>query len=71
MILMLTIIPVLDVVNMAISKLISPTLKAMREDQTRNLRRREKLKEPTLLDKTMMFLPLAQHQMEMKRKICV
>jgi len=69
MILMLTIIPVLDVVNRVISKLIAPTLKARREDQTRNLRRREKLKEPTLLGKTMMFLPLAHHQMEMKRQI--
>jgi len=69
MILMLTIIPILDVVNRAISKLIAPTLKVRREDQTRNLISREKLKEPTLRGKTMMFLPLAHHQMEMKRKI--
>jgi len=57
-------------VNRVISKLIAPTLKARREDQPRNLRRSSKVKEPTLLGKTMMFLPLAHHQMEMKRQIC-
>jgi len=70
MILMLTIIPGLDVVNRVISKLIVPTMKARREEKARNLRRRAKLKEPTLLGKIMMFLPLANHQMEMKRQIC-
>ena len=55
MILMLTIIPVLDVVNRVISKLIVPTMKTRREEQPRNLRRRAKLKEPTLLDKIMML----------------
>jgi len=45
-------------------------MKPRREDQARNLRRRAKLKEPTLLGKTMMLLPLAHHQMEMKRQIC-
>jgi len=67
---MLIVIPVLDVVNMVISKLFVLIIKANREDQARNLRRREKLKGPTLLGKTMMYLPLAHHQMEMKRQIC-
>jgi len=70
MILMLTIIFVLDMVNKVISKLIAPTLKARRKDQARNLKRRVKLKEPTLLGKTLMFLPLAHHQMKMKRQTC-
>ena len=71
MILILTIIPVLDVVNKAISKLIVPTMKVRREEQTRNLRRRAKLKELTFLGKIMMYIPLAHRQMEMKRQICV
>jgi len=66
-----TIIPILDVVNRVISKLIVPTMKARRDEQARNLRRRAKLKEPTLLGKIMMYLPLAHQQMEMKRPICV
>jgi len=57
-------------VNRTISKLIAPTMKVRREDKTRNLRRREKLKEPTLLEKKMMFLPLIHHELEMKRQIC-
>jgi len=64
MILILTIILVLVVVSKNISKLIASTMKE------RNLRRRANVKEPTLLDKTMTFLPLAHHQMEMKRQIC-
>jgi len=36
------------VVNRVISRPIVPTMKARREEQTRNLRRKEKLKEPTL-----------------------
>ena len=70
MILILTIIHVLDVVNWVISKLIVPTMKARRGEQARNLRRREKLKEPTLLGKIITYLHLAHCQMEMKRKIC-
>jgi len=50
--------------------LIAPTKKAKRKGQARNLRRRANLKEPTLLGKTMMFLPQAYHQVEMKRQIC-
>jgi len=41
------------VVNKVISKLIVPTMKTRREEQARNLRRRAKLKEPTLLGKIM------------------
>jgi len=48
MISILQIIRVLDVVNRVISRPIVPTMKAKREEQARNLRRREKLKEPTL-----------------------
>ena len=70
MISILKIILVSDVVNMVISRPIVPTMKARREEQARNLRRRTKLKEPTLLGKILMILPLAHHQMEMKRKIC-
>ena len=70
MISILTIIPVLDVVNRAISKMIVPTMKVKRDEQARNLRRRAKLKEPTLLGKIMMILPLTHHQKEMKRQIC-
>ena len=66
----LQIIPILDVVNMALSKSVVPTMKVRREEQTRNLRIREKLKESTLLGKIMIFLPLAHHQMEIKRQIC-
>jgi len=62
--------PVLVVVNRAISELIVPTMKARREEQARNLRRRAKVKEPTLLGKIMMYLLLAHHQMEMMRQIC-
>jgi len=69
MILILTIISVLDVVNRVISKLIIPTMKARRDEQARNLKSRAKLKEPTLLGKSMMYLPLSRHQMEMKRQI--
>jgi len=58
------------VVNKVISRPIVPTMKARRDEQTRNLRRREKLKKPTLFGKIMMFLPLAHQQMEMKRKMC-
>ena len=67
---MLTIIPVLDVVNRAIPKLIVPIMKARRDDQARNLRKRAELKEATLLGKIMMYFSLAHHQIEMKRKIC-
>jgi len=45
-------------------------MKASREVKARDLRKRAKLKEPTLFGKTMVFLPLTHHQMEMKRQIC-
>ena len=45
-------------------------MKARRDDQARNLRKRAELKEATLLGKIMMYFSLAHHQIEMKRKIC-
>jgi len=44
-------------------------MKARRYDQARDLIKRAKLKKPTFIGKTMMFIPLAHHQMEMKRQI--
>jgi len=70
MISILQTIHVLDVVSRVISRPIVPTMKAKREEQARNLKRKVKLKEPILLGKIMMIIPLAHHQIEMKRQIC-
>jgi len=45
-------------------------MKVKKEEQARKVKIRAKPRDPTLLGKTMMFLPLAHHQMEMKRQIC-
>jgi len=71
MISILQIIHVLDVVNMVISRSFVPTMKAKREKQARNFKRRAKFEEPTLLGKIKMIHPLAHHQRKMKKPIYV
>jgi len=47
------------------------TMRARREVQARNFKKRAKPKKLTLLGKIMMIHPLAHHQRKMKKPICV
>jgi len=55
-------------VNNDILKLIAPTMRIKKEEQARNVKRKAKLRKPTLFGKIMKFLPLA-HLQEMKKQI--
>jgi len=68
MILTLTNIPALVVVNRDTLKLIAPIMRTKKEHQARKVKRKAKLRKPTLLGKIMKFLPLV-HLQEVKKLI--